>query len=83
MVSNPDKVGHLVYYSANFANTLEKGLKTIHKTYGHVSLQRIEPFIHQTISKAKQENFECKACILSKITKQPFKEKIKTNLQSL
>ncbi|PLW49958.1 hypothetical protein PCASD_01261 [Puccinia coronata f. sp. avenae] len=76
-VTNPDKVGRLVNYSANFSSSAVNSLKTVHETYGHTSLQRIKPFIHKSISKAKQDNFECKSCILSKITKQPFKAESK------
>ncbi|PLW06368.1 hypothetical protein PCASD_22257, partial [Puccinia coronata f. sp. avenae] len=48
-------------------------LKVTHKTFGHASIQRIEPLIDRRTSAAKRANFECKSCILSKMSKQPFK----------
>ncbi|KNZ62726.1 hypothetical protein VP01_1229g1 [Puccinia sorghi] len=46
----------------------------------HPSIQRIESFIPNTISKTERENFKCKCCILAKITKQQFKERSDTIL---
>jgi hypothetical protein len=72
-VSNPDKVENLVCYTSNFTNKSIESVKTIHEKYGHALIQRLNSFIPSGISKAEQDKFKCKACVLAKITKQPFK----------
>ncbi|KNZ53748.1 hypothetical protein VP01_3145g2 [Puccinia sorghi] len=69
-VDNPSSVGSL-NPSINLSSTKET-LQEIHEKYGHASIQRLETLLDKLISRAERENFQCKSCILSKITKQPF-----------
>ncbi|KNZ46629.1 hypothetical protein VP01_7105g1, partial [Puccinia sorghi] len=73
-VENPNTVGGSVTHASNFSQPQSNFLRSIHEKFGHTSLQRLGPFIPSSISKAERDGFECKACTLSKITKQPFKE---------
>ncbi|KNZ55415.1 hypothetical protein VP01_2688g1 [Puccinia sorghi] len=70
-VRNPTKIGANSLYSY-YANDSTESLKDTHEKYGHASLQRINSLIGHQISKAERDAFECKACVLSKITKQSF-----------
>ncbi|KAI7935206.1 hypothetical protein MJO28_016844 [Puccinia striiformis f. sp. tritici] len=72
LVDNPDAVGGFVKNEANLSIPSAETLKAIHEKYGHASIQRIDSLIPSTISKEERDSFECKACILSKITKQSF-----------
>ncbi|KNZ56080.1 hypothetical protein VP01_24g6 [Puccinia sorghi] len=72
-VDKPDKHNNVTQSSAHLA-AKKDSLMEIHKNFGHASLQRINPLLENSISKAKKDNFECQACVLSKITKQSFKE---------
>ncbi|KNZ60492.1 hypothetical protein VP01_1546g3 [Puccinia sorghi] len=69
-VMNPDKVG-----SSQSALVTEgqETLRELHEKYGHASISRINHLLNPSISQAERDNFECKACIMAKITKQPFK----------
>ncbi|POW04228.1 hypothetical protein PSTT_10533 [Puccinia striiformis] len=73
VVDKPDSVGGTVKHSAHFAKPSSESLRSIHEKFGHASLQRLGQFIPTNASKAEIDEFECKACTLSKITKQPFK----------
>ncbi|KNZ54706.1 hypothetical protein VP01_2878g3 [Puccinia sorghi] len=48
-------------------------LQEIHESFGHASIGRLDKFIPKSISQGERTSFECKSCILAKITKQPFK----------
>ncbi|KAH9443964.1 hypothetical protein Pst134EB_033136 [Puccinia striiformis f. sp. tritici] len=72
-VANPDAVGGSIKHTAHFTQSGTESLKLIHEKYGHASIQRIDHLIPSSVSKAEKDAFECKSCILSKITKQPFK----------
>ncbi|KNZ56673.1 hypothetical protein VP01_2349g4 [Puccinia sorghi] len=72
-VKNPTEVGNSKNVSANLMNVNES-LTELHEKFGHASIQRIEPILDNPISKDEKANFECKACILAKLTKKPFKE---------
>ncbi|KNZ44866.1 hypothetical protein VP01_874g6 [Puccinia sorghi] len=72
-VDNPSDVGNSKNALTNLANG-ERSLKEIHETYGHASIQRIESILKVPFSKSEKENFECKHCILAKMTRKPFKE---------
>jgi hypothetical protein len=70
-VKNTDSIGannNFAYYIKDSKPTL----KEIHERYGHTSIQRINKLNPDSISKAERDNFECKACVLAKITKQLF-----------
>ncbi|KNZ58905.1 hypothetical protein VP01_1836g6 [Puccinia sorghi] len=71
-VRNPDKIGSNVPFAGYSMNSSES-LRDIHEKYGHASLQRIKTLLLSNISNEEKLNFECKACILSKITKHSFK----------
>ncbi|POV99253.1 hypothetical protein PSHT_13735 [Puccinia striiformis] len=71
-VDTPDATGGFINNVANVSTSTMETLKAIHEKYGHASLQRIDSLIPSTISRAERDSFECKACILSKITKQSF-----------
>ncbi|KNZ52944.1 hypothetical protein VP01_3390g1 [Puccinia sorghi] len=43
-----------------------------YEKYAHASLQQIKPILPQSFTKSELKIFECKACVLSKITKQSF-----------
>ncbi|POW20412.1 hypothetical protein PSHT_03592 [Puccinia striiformis] len=72
-MTNPDAVGGSIKHSAHFTQTSVKSLKSIHEKYGHASIQRIDHLIPSSVSKAERDSFECKPCVLSKISKQSFK----------
>ncbi|KNZ61582.1 hypothetical protein VP01_1383g15 [Puccinia sorghi] len=72
-INNPDSVGGKVKHSALLSSENDT-LKEIHEKFGHASISRLERFIDKTIAKSEKDKFECKSCILSKITKQPFRE---------
>ncbi|KNZ46157.1 hypothetical protein VP01_7500g1, partial [Puccinia sorghi] len=69
-IQNPDSVG-----SEKISNLSEssESLQELHEKFGHASIQQIEHLASRPISQTEKENFECKACTLAKITKQPFK----------
>ncbi|KNZ53007.1 hypothetical protein VP01_3372g2 [Puccinia sorghi] len=69
-VDEPTAVGSAE--SSHFTNA-PRTLQEIHKSFGHASIGRIEPFIPKTISSEEKLSFECKSCVLAKITKKPFK----------
>ncbi|KNZ54288.1 hypothetical protein VP01_2986g1 [Puccinia sorghi] len=80
-VDNPDGVGKAgTQVVANIPQEKET-LMELHEKLGHLSIQRIEPLLNNSISKTEKANFEYKSCVLSKITKQPFKERSKTFLK--
>ena len=71
-VNNPTHVGSApneVHFTSPSTT-----LKLIHETYGHSSLNRLEPYLPRNIPHKAKESFQCKACIMAKITKQPFHE---------
>ncbi|KNZ54963.1 hypothetical protein VP01_2805g1 [Puccinia sorghi] len=76
-VENPDFVGSdSVYPLANVCKgSGQETLREIHEKFGHPSIQRIESLIDRKISAAEKARFECKHCILAKITKQQFQER--------
>ncbi|KNZ56259.1 hypothetical protein VP01_244g1, partial [Puccinia sorghi] len=59
--------------NSTYISNPKESLMDIHEKLGHTSIQRIEPLLGDSISKSDRSNFKCKACTLSKITKQPFK----------
>ncbi|KNZ54671.1 hypothetical protein VP01_2888g2 [Puccinia sorghi] len=72
-VDNPESIGGSQnQVSVNFAR--KETLSELHEKFGHSSIQRIDSLIPATISKSEKDNFECKSCVLAKITKQQFKE---------
>ncbi|KNZ52979.1 hypothetical protein VP01_337g6 [Puccinia sorghi] len=76
-VNNPNCIGDENQHSVNVL-TPHESLKEEHEKFGHTSIQRIDSLIDKSILKSERVNFECKSCILAKITKQPFKERSKT-----
>ncbi|KNZ54487.1 hypothetical protein VP01_2933g1 [Puccinia sorghi] len=76
-VNNPTEVGGGKRHSANVLQTKES-LQEIHERLGHASIQRIEPLVDKLIPKSEIRNFECKSCVLAKITKQSFKNQSTT-----
>ncbi|KNZ45623.1 hypothetical protein VP01_7981g1, partial [Puccinia sorghi] len=75
---NPDVVGKVgTQVVANISQEKET-LMELNEKLGHPSIQKIESLLKDSISKTEKANFECKSCLLSKITKQPFKECSKT-----
>ncbi|KNZ49413.1 hypothetical protein VP01_5024g1, partial [Puccinia sorghi] len=70
-VRNPDKIGSQNQY-INYTNNKTGSLQEIHEKYAHASMQRIKSLIPESFSSVELKNFECKDCILSKITKQSF-----------
>ncbi|KNZ54014.1 hypothetical protein VP01_3075g2 [Puccinia sorghi] len=70
-VKNPDAVGPKSTPAAHTTSTQES-LREIHEKLGHASIQRIEPLLDNSISRAEKDAFECKSCVVSKISKQPF-----------
>ncbi|KNZ59062.1 hypothetical protein VP01_1807g4 [Puccinia sorghi] len=76
-VNNPTLVGAFkTRLSANVA-TAEDTLQEMHEKYGHASVQRIEPLLDDSISRNERDSFQCKSCVLAKITKQSFKSESK------
>ncbi|KNZ53408.1 hypothetical protein VP01_3247g2 [Puccinia sorghi] len=57
----------------NLFTTQPPTLQELHKSYGHSSIGRIEKLLPHSISEAEKSSFECKSCVLAKITKKPFK----------
>ncbi|KNZ54529.1 hypothetical protein VP01_2923g1 [Puccinia sorghi] len=72
-VKNPDSVGAKTQPLANVSSSMTTSLQEMHEKHGHASLQRLQPLLGDSFSKAEINSFECKSCVLSKITKQPFK----------
>ncbi|KNZ43830.1 hypothetical protein VP01_982g8 [Puccinia sorghi] len=70
-VNNPSSIGPQ-YPLVNLSSTKET-LQETHEKFGHASIQRLEPLLDKSILRAEKDNFQCRSCILSKITKQPFK----------
>ncbi|KNZ64499.1 hypothetical protein VP01_10221g1, partial [Puccinia sorghi] len=62
-VEEPTAVGSQV--STNYANSGEQ-LQEIHESFGHVAISRLKQFIPTSISQSDKDNFECRACVLSK-----------------
>ncbi|KNZ60394.1 hypothetical protein VP01_1560g7 [Puccinia sorghi] len=77
-VKHPDSVGATAKHTSNTTNHHEALRDIIHKKFGHASIQRLKPLLPNSVSKCKRDNFECKSCVLSKITKQPFNRKSTT-----
>ncbi|KNZ59388.1 hypothetical protein VP01_1742g3 [Puccinia sorghi] len=75
-VNNPSATGLVTSPSANLS-TEKETLRETHEKFGHASVQRLDPMIDSSISRSERESFECKPCILAKITKQPFKAESK------
>ncbi|KNZ48282.1 hypothetical protein VP01_577g8 [Puccinia sorghi] len=75
-IKNPVSIGKENNYSVHLANQ-EESLKETHERFGHASLARLEKILGKSISNAEKRNFECKSCVMSKITKQPFKHQSK------
>ncbi|KNZ50444.1 hypothetical protein VP01_4422g1 [Puccinia sorghi] len=70
-VDNPTNIGPTnkeAHYSPN-----GDLIKEIHESYGHASIQRLSHVLHSHISNQEKLNFQCKSCVMSKITKKPFK----------
>ncbi|KNZ52677.1 hypothetical protein VP01_3485g1, partial [Puccinia sorghi] len=76
-VDNPDYIGGKNQLLANVM-TQNESLRETHKKFGHASIQRIEHFVDDSISRSERASFKCKSCVLAKITKQPFKEQSST-----
>ncbi|KNZ44822.1 hypothetical protein VP01_878g3 [Puccinia sorghi] len=70
LVTNPNKVGSS---QTALISSGKDTLREIHEKYGHASISRINHLLGESFSQAEKDNFECKSCILAKITKQPFK----------
>lgn len=75
-INNPDSIGSLTNYSVNLSSHGES-LKEIHEKFGHASIQRLNSLLPSSKSKCERDNFECKSCVLSKITKNPFNRQSK------
>ncbi|KNZ60939.1 hypothetical protein VP01_147g11 [Puccinia sorghi] len=71
-VKNPKSVGSKTPIVANVLEPKES-LREIHEKFGHASIARIDHLLDESISRSERENFECKSCVLAKITRQPFK----------
>ncbi|KNZ56794.1 hypothetical protein VP01_2316g3 [Puccinia sorghi] len=48
-------------------------LQEVRKSFGHAAISRLDSFILKTISVEERSAFECKSCVMAKITKKPFK----------
>ncbi|KNZ61392.1 hypothetical protein VP01_1406g1 [Puccinia sorghi] len=75
-IENPISIGSLdkeAHYSLN-----EDQIKEIHESYGHASIQRLGQMIPSQITNRERQEFQCKSCVVSKITKKPFKLTSKT-----
>ncbi|KNZ60513.1 hypothetical protein VP01_1542g2, partial [Puccinia sorghi] len=70
-INNPTSIGH----GNNEALYLTKKdqIREIHESYGHASIQRLGQILPTQISNQDRLNFQCKSCIVSKISKKPFK----------
>ncbi|KNZ49290.1 hypothetical protein VP01_5106g1, partial [Puccinia sorghi] len=73
-VDNPDTVGSSNSVMANLSESCES-LQELHEKFGHASVQRIANLSSSKFASTELANFECKACVLAKITKQSFKSK--------
>ncbi|KNZ59574.1 hypothetical protein VP01_1700g5 [Puccinia sorghi] len=71
-VNNPDTVGGSRSLMANLTEACES-LQELHEKFGHASVHRITNLSNNKFSSAELASFECKACVLAKITKQSFK----------
>ncbi|KNZ46501.1 hypothetical protein VP01_720g8 [Puccinia sorghi] len=71
-VNNPDHAGRDFESSVNVAHEKES-IEDVHEKLGHASIHRIESFLDPSTTRREKDNFECKACVLAKITKQSFK----------
>ncbi|KNZ46945.1 hypothetical protein VP01_680g6 [Puccinia sorghi] len=69
-VDEPIKVGNS---PEGLITTQPPSLQEVHESYGHASIARLGELIPKSISETEKSTFECKSCILAKITKQPFK----------
>ncbi|KNZ54047.1 hypothetical protein VP01_3062g1, partial [Puccinia sorghi] len=69
-VDEPSSVGNENF---SHATTTIKSLQEIHEQFGHASISRLESFIPSSISRQERSSFECKSCVLARITKKPFK----------
>ncbi|KNZ60951.1 hypothetical protein VP01_1477g3 [Puccinia sorghi] len=76
-VNNPSSIGSKNNDTLANISLPKELLRETHEKFGHASIQRIEPFIDRSISKSERDQFECKACILAKITKQSFNNESK------
>ena len=75
LVSNTDKIGSR---NSAIVTSPKESLQEIHEKFGHASISRISHLLDSSISQSERDSFECKPCIMAKITKQPFKIKSKT-----
>ncbi|KNZ54453.1 hypothetical protein VP01_2942g1 [Puccinia sorghi] len=71
-VDNPDSVGKSSSTMANLSE-ISESLQELHERFGHASVQRIAHLSKTKFSNSELSSFECKSCVLSKITKQAFK----------
>ncbi|KNZ58102.1 hypothetical protein VP01_199g9 [Puccinia sorghi] len=76
-VNNPTSIGLLESQPSVNLTTSEETLQEMHEKYGHASIQCIEPFLDSSITSKEKDSFQCKSCVLAKITKQSFKTKSK------
>ena len=69
-VENPTSIGskHCVNLTQSVLT-----LQELHETYGHASIPRITSLIPNSITVGDRNNFQCKACVSAKITKNSFK----------
>ncbi|KNZ49293.1 hypothetical protein VP01_5102g1, partial [Puccinia sorghi] len=70
-VNNPSSIGPDKLPLINMTSPKES-LQEIHEKYGHASIQRIGTLLDDSFSSTERDSFECKSCVLAKITKQPF-----------
>ncbi|KNZ57551.1 hypothetical protein VP01_2129g6 [Puccinia sorghi] len=73
-VDNPDEVGNLLNNPMANVSPEKETLKEVHEKFGHPSIQRIESLLDNSISTKEKSDFECKLCIVSKLTKQQFSQ---------
>lgn len=57
LIDNPNSVGGTVGYT-HFSDVHTVSLRSIHESFGHASIQRLDQFIPALISKAEKDNFE-------------------------
>ncbi|KNZ61785.1 hypothetical protein VP01_1358g6 [Puccinia sorghi] len=69
-VDEPTSIGNS--FDSLFANP-SLSLQEIHESFGHAAISRLDSFIPKAISAEERSAFECKSCVMAKITKQPFK----------
>ncbi|KNZ57848.1 uncharacterized protein VP01_2059g3, partial [Puccinia sorghi] len=70
-VNNPSLIGPDKLPLINMTSPKES-LQEILEKYGHTSIQRIGTLLDDSFSRTERDSFECKYCVLAKITKQPF-----------